>query len=111
MDDLFYWLREDHTVEAVPDLVTVGKRLADKVEGWLYFRVAATDVTEDVWVSTTFLPISLSFGGRPPLHFETMVFGPYGTGEQRRYATWDEAAAGHAEVVENLRATMRENVA
>jgi hypothetical protein len=64
-------------------------------------------------VSTVFLGVDHRFGEGPPILFETMVFGPpEGTtsfpeewdGRMNRYATWDEAAAGHAEMVAELRA-------
>jgi hypothetical protein len=51
-------------------------------------------------VSTVFLGLDHNWGGGPPLVFETMLF----TDDERdqslwRYSTWDEAVAGHAEVV------------
>lgn len=62
-------------------------------------------------VSTVFLGLDMRFGGKgPPLLFETMVFEREGhpsklvpglevhaelEGYQRRYASWDDAAAGH----------------
>ena len=39
-----------------------------------------------------------------PLLFETMVFGGPLDGEQAWYSTWEEAAAGHAELVEKIKA-------
>ncbi len=58
-------------------------------------RVAKTNVTDDISVSTVFLGLDLSFGSGPPQLFETMIFG----GEQHeychRYATWEQAEAGH----------------
>lgn len=51
-------------------------------------------------VSTVFLGLDHSFGARgAPLLFETMVFGGAMDGEMDRYATWDEAEAGHAAMV------------
>ena len=62
-------------------------------------RVAATDVGE-VRVSTVFLGIDHGHGMTDePLLFETMVFGGPHDGEMDRYATWDEAMAGHAAMV------------
>lgn len=79
-------------------------------------RVAFTDLG---WgsVSTVFLGIDHAWDGGPPILFETMVFGnpkPDGTfpeeaedddlvGSMRRYCTWDEAEAGHAEMVAEVR--------
>jgi hypothetical protein len=59
-----------------------------------------------VQVSTVFLPVDHGFGGTS-LWFETMVFGGAMNDEQRRYATWAEAVAGHNEVVAEVEATMR----
>jgi hypothetical protein len=42
-------------------------------------------------------------GGRPPLIFETMVFGIAGYEPQWRYSTEEEAKLGHQKVVELLR--------
>jgi hypothetical protein len=57
-----------------------------------------------VTVSTVFLGLDHSFGGGPPVLFETMVFGmPDGSEYQDRYHTWQEAEAGHREVVRKLR--------
>lgn len=49
-----------------------------------------------VVVSTVFLVIDHAWAGRPRL-FETMVFWPGAPLDewQRRYATWDDALAGH----------------
>jgi len=48
----------------------------------------------EVEVSTVFLGLDHSFGGRPML-FETMIFGGPLDGYQERYSTWSEAEAGH----------------
>ncbi len=52
-------------------------------------------------VSTVFLGINHGFGG-PDLWFETMVFGGPHDGQQDRYETYDQAVAGHKEVVASL---------
>lgn len=52
----------------------------------------------DVRVSTVFLGLDHGFGG-PPLLFETMAFVGHDSVELDRYATWDEAEAGHARMV------------
>ena len=67
------------------------------------------------WVSTVFLGINHGFYG-PPQWFETMVFEEYPPPPeiggkiralldemQVRYATWPEAEAGHAAIVEMIR--------
>jgi len=68
-------------------------------------RVARTDVREGVWVSTVFLGIDHNYSGTgPPILFETMVNRRGEWDEQARYATWDEAEAGHAAVAARVRA-------
>jgi hypothetical protein len=63
-------------------------------------KVAMTDI-DGVKVSTVFLGIDHSFTGGPPELFETLVFG---LDDDRcdRYATWDEAVAGHERIVAAL---------
>lgn len=81
-------------------------------------QVAETMLEGDIRVSTVFLGLDHRFGDPgPPLVFETMVFGPpeemsiFGRikvlrpelsfdGAFDRYATWDEAEAGHKRIVE-----------
>ena len=46
-------------------------------------------------VSTVFLGLDHAFDGGTPLLFETMIFGGEHDEYQERYATWDEAEAGH----------------
>jgi hypothetical protein len=64
-------------------------------------RVAFTQLP-GVDISTVFLGIDHRHGDGPPLVFETMVFGGTLDQEIRRYGTWDEAAAGHADTVKRL---------
>jgi len=68
-------------------------------------RVAVTDdVDKMVRVSTVFLGIDHGHGMTDqPILFETMVFGGPLDGEMDRYATWDEAIAGHAAMVEQVK--------
>lgn len=69
-------------------------------------RVAETFLG-DVRVSTVFLGLDHHFGfdrlEHVPILFETMVFGGPLDQEQERYATWDEAEAGHEEMVKRVR--------
>jgi hypothetical protein len=71
-------------------------------------RVASDMIMPGLSVSTVFLALDHSmFDGEPPVLFETLVFSDEEsgeTGEQRRYTSWAEAEAGHAEVVASLRA-------
>ncbi|MEJ6847522.1 hypothetical protein V3589_15040 [Sinorhizobium fredii] len=82
-------------------------------------RHVAETFTELFWVSTVFLGIDHNFWDRgPPILFETMVFENkphlmeiFGKlreihskhdGECWRYATWDDAEAGHNAVVKRI---------
>lgn len=63
-------------------------------------RVVAQTHVGETFVSTVFLGIDHSYGEGPPLLFETMVFDDEDMGSlTRRYATWEQAERGHAEVV------------
>lgn len=63
-------------------------------------RVAET-LVEQIRISTVFLGLNHgdSFPGGPPMVFETMIFGGAHNHRQWRYATWEEAEAGHAVAV------------
>jgi hypothetical protein len=73
-------------------------------------RVVAQTVVGQKMVSTVFLGIDHNFlGYGPPILFETMVFAALEDDEvcdddlgQRRYCTWEEAEAGHHDVVSSL---------
>lgn len=81
----------------------------------------ALDTLEGVRVSTVFLGIDHGFSTDPkalPVLFETMVFvdNPAGLSEPvmvefdqlcERYCTWDQAAAGHALVIQRLKLAMQ----
>ena len=64
-------------------------------------RVVAKTNVGALHVSTVFIGLNHQYGEGPPLVFETMVFDRDGheAGPQRRYSTWEEAEAGHQEVV------------
>lgn len=66
-------------------------------------RVAATDLDDNVHVSTVFLGVDHAWGQGPPILFETMVFRSGDGQDCWRYHTWDAAAAGHEQVVAALR--------
>ena len=65
-------------------------------------RKVAKDVIGQVRVSTVFIGLDHSFGEGPPLYFETLVFGGPLADKMDRYATWDEAEAGHKKMVERV---------
>ncbi len=79
-------------------------------ENFDYQRVENTEVGP-YRVATNWMGFDLSiWGDGPPLIFETMVFAtgtPYDL-DCRRYATEDEARAGHDELVLLLRATVQD---
>ena len=63
-------------------------------------RQIAKDSIGAALVSTVFLGLDHSFGGATPILWETMIFGGPHDGHQERYATRDEALAGHQKAVE-----------
>ena len=71
-------------------------------------RIVARTEHELFQVSTVFLGLDHSFGRGPPLLFETLVFlEDDETGECWRYATWDEAEAGHRRAVDDILAALK----
>jgi hypothetical protein len=96
-----FYILDGHTPVPV-DLLTWAK----------YFETAerhvAKDVFGDVEVSTVFLGLDHNYSRTgPPLIFETMVFGGELDQEMLRYPTWTKALAGHREMVERVRATLK----
>lgn len=63
------------------------------------------DMVGDVKVSTRFLALDCSFGKGDPHLFETRLSGgAHGKKDiVRRYATWEEAEAGHAKVLKMVK--------
>lgn len=61
-------------------------------------HVANTEIG-NVRVSTVFLGLDHSFGGKIPLLFETMIFGGKHDSYQERCATWEEAEIEHTKAV------------
>ena|SRR6185436_8176985 len=101
---LMYYILEGHEVIPVTDVLIWAKWFE---KAWPARQVAHTDVTNEIMVSTVFLGLDHSFGfGGPPLLFETMVFGGPMDQEMERYSTWDEAKAGHEEMVQKVRMGM-----
>src|SRR5262245_52369685 len=72
-----------------------------------YKRVAEDTLPSGTWISTVWLGIDHSFFNGPPLIFETMVFpsrDKLSNLDVERYATEEEAIAGHKAMVEKWRA-------
>jgi hypothetical protein len=85
-------------------------KLSHSLMEWaLYFehtnRQTAEDVIGDVRVSTVFLGLDHQWGKGPPLLWETMIFGGEHDDYTDRYASHDEAIAGHARAVALVRGT------
>lgn len=82
-----------------------------EIVGDLDYKRVASDTVDPYWVSTVWLGIDHGFDPtKPPLIFETMVFlsdstAPAHEFDVRRYATEEEAVAGHEETVALIRAT------
>lgn len=64
-----------------------------------YCRSIARERIGDCEVSTVFLGMDHSFGFGPGLYFETMIFGGKHDGYCKRYENYDEATAGHDNIV------------
>jgi hypothetical protein len=109
---LYYILDENRQPVAV-DLLTWGRWFEEEPDR----RRVAETFTELCWVSTIFLGVDHNFIGRgPPILFETMVFDREPQlkemfGKVReihedidgcRYASWDDAEAGHNAMVRRL---------
>lgn len=62
--------------------------------------VKQTELPTGERVSTVFLGLDSGFFSTAPLLFETMIFGGKHDGEIFRYATWEEAEAGHQAAIE-----------
>jgi hypothetical protein len=87
-----------------------GKKVVpvNTVQEWgAYFetsdRIIGKDIVRGYRVSTVFLGLDHSFGGGPPLLFETMIFDDKGTdvfGYQERYSTYKGAEQGHKAAID-----------
>jgi hypothetical protein len=94
-----YILGDDGRTPVACDLMEWARQFEARhgdVDPW---RVARTEITSGVYVSTVFLGLDHQWGQGPPLLFETMIFGGEHNGWQDRYSTWDEAESGHAKAV------------
>lgn len=71
-------------------------------------RTVAKTADGGITVSTVFLGLNHQYGDGPPLWFETMVFGGPLDEVCERYTTWEEAEAGHREMVRRVTAAVLE---
>jgi hypothetical protein len=65
-------------------------------------RIVLVTKVGKVKVSTVFLGLDHSFGGKAPVLFETLVFGGKDSGDMNRYSTWEEAEEGHKEICKKV---------
>lgn len=94
---LRHWILEGRTPVAV-DMMTWAKWFGD-----MNNRHIAYAHVGGLSISTVFLGIDHGFMEREPILFETMVFGAGETLEMDRYATYEEAEAGHRKMVAKYR--------
>lgn len=100
-----YYMLEGHEVVETSNWIEAAEQFSDGPKR----TVRKTDfpnVKDSCNVSTVFLVIDHGHSMDPnarPILFETMVFGGPLHEWQRRYATWDEAEAGHEETVALVR--------
>jgi hypothetical protein len=93
------YILDGHTPVQVFDLMEWAKWYETSQQA----RRVAEDYVGRVWISTVFLSMDHNWFGpnHPPVLFETMVFGGgIFDEEQMRYCTWEEAEAGHKDMVE-----------
>jgi hypothetical protein len=101
----WYLLDDNHNVIGPTEDIAAAHENKTK-----HHRVALTKVYDGCEVSTVFLGLNHAWGDRdPPLLFESMVFGGPFSDDQERYATWAEAEAGHARLVEKCQPIMTED--
>jgi hypothetical protein len=102
MREMGWWiLDENHT----PQYVGLGIEAIGRYHDKVWQRVDHT-LVGPYEISTVFLGIDHGFIEEgPPILFETMVFcqGSRSDLECERYATWDQAVAGHNAMVEEVR--------
>lgn len=65
-------------------------------------RIAYDELPGAITVSTVFLCFDTALRYGPPMLFESVVYGKGGGQEHFTYASWDEAAAGHANIVATI---------
>ncbi|KKM23498.1 hypothetical protein LCGC14_1614530 [marine sediment metagenome] len=101
MTDGNYILDSNGNPVVEEDLLTWAKWLEDAAYNGKR-RVDETMIG-DIRVSTVFLGLDHSFGGGPPLIFETMVFGGELNQEMDRYSTKTQALKGHQLMCERVK--------
>ena len=87
-----YYLLKDRIPVLAPDVVEWARWFEPTT-------VSKTTLPSGTVINTVFLGLDTSFVAGLPILFETMVFGGPLAEAQARYATWDQAEAGHLEMV------------
>jgi hypothetical protein len=102
MKDLGRYVLDGHEPVEEPDPITWATWLesADRI-----VRYAVLD--GGTAISTIFLGLDHNWGDGPPLLFESMIFGGHEHGSTNRYSTWEEAEAGHDEMLRRAIAVNR----
>jgi len=86
----------------------------ESVEEWKEWRAKADRRVAETWIddiciSTVFLGLDHNpLPDSDPALFETMVFANDADHQMRRYFIWEEAEAGHAEMVSLIREEMED---
>lgn len=94
---MFYILTDDNKIIQTED-VDEWTRWRQSSDKW---RVALTSLPGGIEISTVFLTLNHEFRiDKPPILFETMVFGGEYDEYTQRYRTYVGAEAGHKQVVE-----------
>jgi len=111
------YVLQGHDVVPARSMIEGGQFFGN-TEGRTVAKTTLIDPTtkESVDVSTMFLCHDHGYWARQeeeedgehlPCLFETMVFGGRIHESQRRYALWDEAVAGHEEMVQAVKTTFK----
>lgn len=106
MNPHLWYDRQGRTIDAAKANTLLGDPAYKRVG--LTEITSASDASVSYRVSTVWLGVNHNYvDGGPPILFETMVFGPENADEyMQRYATEDEARAGHAETITVVAATV-----
>jgi hypothetical protein len=97
-----YWILDGHKPVPAPDILAWSEFMASGDQARRVAQhVLRNPDSDPVQVSTVFLGLDHNWNDSgAPLLFESMVFGGPLDGECYRYASWDDALAGHAMLVD-----------
>lgn len=97
-----YYTLVGKEVSKCSDVMEWAKKL-EEMDRTIEKTLFTVDGVGEIGVSTVFLGIDHQYGRGDPLIFETMIFGGQLDQEMDRYSTYDQAMAGHAEMVKRLK--------